>query len=192
MIGTATYKSKDYKLIYEDDQGLVWLDYTNPGSRRPYQMSWVRGLNEPGVLTYKFNQGIRITWQGDWRLPAAVDGAREFGYDGTTTAGFNITSSEMGHLYHKSLGNLGYYDTDGNPRPGWGRPESEHGWGLKNTGPFDNLDPGGRYWGGTEYSPYTQHSWDFNMFWGSQDNLPFKSSVKFYGLAVRSATVAGR
>ncbi|MBN1834048.1 MAG: hypothetical protein JW896_18255 [Deltaproteobacteria bacterium] len=27
-IGTATYNGADYKLIYENDQGLVWLDYT--------------------------------------------------------------------------------------------------------------------------------------------------------------------
>ena len=27
-IGTANYLGSDYNLIYEDDQGLVWLDYT--------------------------------------------------------------------------------------------------------------------------------------------------------------------
>ena len=29
VIGTAALEGKDYNLICEDDQGLVWLDYTN-------------------------------------------------------------------------------------------------------------------------------------------------------------------
>ncbi len=36
-------------------------------------------------------------------------------YNGTTTAGYNITSGEMGHLFYVGLGNDGWYDTSGNP-----------------------------------------------------------------------------
>lgn len=82
------------------------------------QIAWAAGLNEPGILTYYLNPGISVSWKGDWRLPETVDGARRFGYDGTTTAEFNITTSDLGHLFYKFLGNLGYFDTDGNQRPG--------------------------------------------------------------------------
>ncbi len=69
----------------------------------------------------------------DWRLPTTVDGLSVPGFDGTTTSGWNITTSEMGYMYYVNLGNLGYYDTDGTyPQPGWG---------LNNSGPFTNLIP---------------------------------------------------
>ncbi len=188
-IGTATYNGKDYKLVYEDDQGLVWLDYSLPNNRWPQQMSLVSKLNDPGVLTYKFNSGIRVNWKGFWRLPLAVDDARKNGYDGTTSAGFNITTSEMGHLFYKSLGNLGYYDTKGIPRPGWGKPRDQEVWGLKNTAPFDNLRHDS-YWCSTDYSVNPQHAWDFNTYFGVLDCQCFKGSFALTGLAVRPATVA--
>jgi hypothetical protein len=179
-IGTATYGGKDYNLIYEDDQGLIWLDYTNPANRWLQQTAWAAGLNASGVLTYKLNAGIRVTWDGDWRLPKAADGVRKGGYDGKTTAGFNITTSEMGHLYYVSLGNLGYYDTKGNMQDGWG--------GLHKTGPFNNL-LSNSYWSGTVYSEDSEHAWDFSMHFGDQDNNGFKDSDPYYGLAVRPGHV---
>jgi hypothetical protein len=186
VIGTATYDGKDYNLIYEDDQGLIWLDYTNPsggfGVGWYGQMKWAAGLNASGVLTYNFNPGISVSWDGDWRLPKTADGTRRYSCDGTTTAGFNITTSEMGHLFYKSLGNLGYFDTNGKPQAGWG---------LKNNGPFTKLDTDS-YWSGTEYSIYPQHAWDFNMYFGSQGNLGFKSSYVYAALAVRPGRVIGR
>lgn len=188
VIGTATYSGKDYNLVYEEDQGLIWLDYTRQRSKWPDQMSWASQLNDPGVLTYKFNAEISVNWNGGWRLPKTVDGARRWGADGKTTAGCNITTSEMGHLYYVSLGNLGYYDTDGNPRPGWGKPMSRYQWGLKNKGPFSNLQPYS-YWSGTEYSAHTVHAWDFNMYFGSQGNLAFKDAYNYSALAVRPGKV---
>ena len=181
-IGMAAYDGRDYKLIYEDDKDLIWLDYTNKGGQDwDNQMKWVTGLNNQGVLIYKFNKGISVSWQGDWRLPRSIDGARRFGYDGSITAGFNIRTSEMGHLYYESLGNRGYYDTKGNPHEGFE--------GLKNTGPFVNLEPD-IYWSG-EYGPDTKHAWDFNMYWGAQSNY-WKIFTGFYGLAVRPGKVVGR
>ena len=155
-------------------------------------MAWAEGLNAPGVLTYNFNSGVSVTWQGDWRLPKTVDGGRKFGTDGTTTAGYNITTSEMGHLFYVSLGNLGYYDKNGNTRPGWGVPFEEVDWGLKNTGPFENLQVVS-YYSSTTYEANPVHAWHFLMYLGYQQGgtLGFKSSYSFYGLAVRPATVIG-
>ena len=63
-IGTATYNGKDYKLIYEDDQGLIWLDYSFPDTRWPQQMALVSKMNDAGVLTCKFNPGVEVNWRG--------------------------------------------------------------------------------------------------------------------------------
>jgi hypothetical protein len=190
-IGTAAYGGKDYNLIYEDDQGLIWLDYTNPAtSQRWYgQMKWATGLNASGVLTYKLNSGLNVTWEGDWRLPKAVDGARVYGYDGQTTAGYNIATSEMGHLFYVSLGNLGYYTKDGKPRPGWTGPKDKESWGLKNTAPFTKLLPQ-PYWTCTEFSAFPVHAWDFNFYLGSQDGtVPLKDTYPWLGIAVRPGKV---
>jgi hypothetical protein len=190
QVGTATYNGKEYGLIYEDDQNLIWLDYYQP--QQPFgvgwfgMIKWAAGLNYPDVLTYKLNPGINVKWLGSWRMPMTVDGGRTFGYDGTTTAGFNITTSEMvGHLFYKSLGNLGYYDTKGKAQAGWA--------GLKNAGPFKNLQPDS-YMSGTEYGASPIHAWDFNMYFGSQGNMWFKPNFMCASMAVRPAkeTFAGQ
>jgi hypothetical protein len=185
-IGTATYNGNKYNLIYEGDQGLVWLDYSyTMGMGWDDYFKWASGLNVSGVLTYNFNSDINITWNGDWRLPNTVDGPRRWGCDGSTTAGFNITTSEMGHLFHKSLGNQGCYDVNKKLKPGWG---ADAAWGLKNKGPFDNLYPE-NYWS-TEYSIYKEKAWAFNFFSGAQSNNEFKHlGTRYIGMAVRPGKV---
>lgn len=170
--------SNEYSLIYEDYQGLLWIDYTSSGKEWPDQVSWAAGLNKEGVITYKFDSGISVTWNGDWRLPKTVDAARKYGFDGTTTAGLNITTSEMGHLYYVSLGNLGYYDKT---------MKVQAGWGLKNKGPFKNLSDD-VYWSNV-YSIHTNHAWTFNFYTGSQNNNAYTNSYSSSGLAVRPGKV---
>jgi hypothetical protein len=167
-IGTATYGGNEYKLIYEDDVRLVWLDYTKDYDDWQAQVNWAAGFNAGGVLTYKWNPGVSVTWGGDWRLPSTVDGVAVYGYEGDPnkdgvynyTYGYNLANSEMGHLYYTSLGNLGYVATNGT------NPQS--GWGLKNTSPFSNLQAD-FYWSGTEYSPNPGLAWYFLFHGGFQD-----------------------
>jgi hypothetical protein len=188
IIGTATYEGNDYNLIYEEAQELIWLDYSSRGNRWGTQVQWAEGLNKPGVLSLNLKPGVSISWEGEWRLPATKDGARTHGYDGSTTAGFNITTSEMGHLYYVSLENKGYFDTDGNPGSGW-YPDSK--WGFHNTGPFENLQ-NDMYWSGTEYAINPPHAWSFNFPFGDQGNIAFKCSYPYMGIAVRSGKVTER
>jgi hypothetical protein len=179
VIGTANYLGGTYNLIYENDQDLVWLDYTKERAGWNIEMSWAAGLNLSGVLTYNLNCGISVTWGGDWRLPSTVDGPWVYGYDGTTTGGWNITTSEMGHLYYESLGNKGEIDTGG-------LPQLE--FGLQNTGPFNNLRPY-NYWSGTEYSGFPSAAWFFNFNVGYQEHQNMSDFMTF-SLAVRSAEVS--
>jgi len=131
-IGTANYLGTDYNLIYEDDQGLIWLDYTTKLAKWDSQETWAAGLNNAGVLTYSLNPGISISWGGDWRLPSA---------GGDPRIGYNQTTSEMGHLYYVSL-------------------DKDAGGPLGDTDPFEDLW-GLYYWSGTEHSSSTSHVWDF-------------------------------
>lgn len=184
-IGTATYGGSEYNLIYDDDnngQGLVWLDYSHKGATSPgwqNQVAWTASLNDPGVITY--NLSVPMNWTGEWRLPATVDGLHVYGYEGdpdgdgvyTYTAGYNLANSEMGHLYYTELGNLGYRATDGtSPQPGWG---------LGNTGDFDNLIAFW-YWSGTEYAATPGYAWALDLDYGIQDKYDEGNA---YGLAVR-------
>ncbi len=187
-IGTATYNGSDYNLIWDDDNNgnsVIWLDYTNNPATWAEQTAWAASLD--GVLTYNFNPNYTVSWDGSWRLPATVDGQFDWGYDGTTTAGYNITSSEMGHLYYTELGNLGYYATNGTA------PQS--GWGLLNTGDFDNLhnlvstwNVTSWYWSGTEFAFTPDRAWYFGMADGYQDIN--NENLGYCGLALRSGQVS--
>jgi len=157
-IGTADYGSGTYNLIHDDDLGLIWLDYSNAWNTWQNQMNWAAGLNAGGVLTYNINPGFAVTWGADWRLPES--------------AGYDIASTEMGHLYYTELGNLGY---------------SMPGWGLTNTGSFNNLQPF-YYWSGTEYASNSDRARDFYFNYGYQ-NANSKDHY-FYALAVRPGDVA--
>jgi hypothetical protein len=180
MGGGGAPTSNEYSMIYEDDTGLVWIDYTSGSKEWPDLVAWAKSLNEAGALTYKFNDGVNVAWNGDWRLPNTVDKARKNGFDGSTTAGFNITSSEMGHLFYVSLGNVGYYNKKGEVDTNFA--------GLKNKGPFQNLKES-IYFSGTVYSIYTNHPWHFNFYYGGQDFTSFTNSYAYPGLAVRQAKV---
>lgn len=179
-IGTATYNGSEYNLIWDDDNNgnsVVWLDYTNEWALWDNQVTWASNLNVPGVLTYNIDAQYSVTWDSGWRLPVTVDGLYVMGYDGTTTAGYNITTSEMGHLYFEELGNLAYYDTSGS---------GQSGWGLTETGDFENLIQH-QYWSGTEYSNDTDYAWCFVMNFGDTNTLTKTNYC--YGLAVRSGQI---
>jgi hypothetical protein len=190
VIGTANYLGNNYNLIYDNDQSLVWLDYTRGYDTWQNQVDWGSGLNTGGVLTYNLNPGINVSWRGNWRLPIIDESVmnldRAVGWEGPDQNGeydypfgYNMVNSEMGYLYYEILGNLGRVSIDGTePQPGWGR---------KNTGPFSNLQAYA-YWSGTEYSPDTHYAYIFNFYSGCQDDGD-KPDPDTYAMAVRSAQV---
>lgn len=178
-IGTATYNGSDYNLIWDDNNNgnsVVWLDYSNLPDDWAGQNAWAAGLNSS--LIYNINAAYDVSWSEDaWRLGSTVDGPYQYGYDGTTTAGYNIINSEMGHLFYEELSNLGFYDTSGS---------YQLGYGLQNAGDFDNLIAG-MYWSGTEYAFFPGVAWFFGMSNGNQANeFQWYNS---YGLAVRNAQI---
>ena len=113
-IGTANLGYFDYKLIWDDDNNgnsVIWLDYSRGGigSIWSYTEDFAARIGDD--LIYKIDAAYTVNWiDEEWRLPSAVDGTFQNGCDGTTTGGYNITSSEIGHLFYEELGNLASYD----------------------------------------------------------------------------------
>jgi len=197
-IANATLYNRGGGLIYDDVLNITWLQDANLAASNTFSVSgidsdgymswdtadvWINAMNTANYLGYS-----------DWRLPQTlpVDGAAydyDYNYDGSTDRGYNIsapgsahpgsTGSEMAYMYYVNLGNLGYYDTSGNG--------NQTGWGLNETGLFDNLQPY-YYWSGTEYSADPGYAWYFYFGDGSQ-SYSYKGNVS-YAWAVRPGDVS--
>ncbi|MDH3460898.1 MAG: DUF1566 domain-containing protein [Burkholderiaceae bacterium] len=125
-----------------------------------------------------------------WRLPTVRDIGNDgcnFGYSGTD-CGYNVDAtvvaepgvdSEMAHLFYVTLGNKAFCDTSGNC------PQA--GWGLTNTGDFQNLQSID-YWSGTVYAPDPSNAWRFDTTDGYQSLGSHPNEL--YAVAVRSGDVA--
>jgi hypothetical protein len=182
-IGTANLSGSIYNLILDDDSlgnSVIWLDYSNGPASYDDQMDWAAGLD--AALTDINTPGRRIVWQEDaWRLPDTVDGERDKGYDGSTTAGYRITSSELGYLHMTTLGNEGWRTEDGS--------YIMENINTLETDLFENLVQE-KYWSGTvnEIEPDAPGlAWYYQASKGYQD-LKDQSS-EYYGIALRSAVV---
>ena len=168
--GTVIYGGAARQLIYDSDLNITWLDYTNGSQEWDGQKAWAEGLS--------FTIDGKI--YDNWRLPKTVDKLATFvGYDGTTAEGYNITTAEMGHLFYTELGNKGKFDTNGNLLTDYG---------LKQTGPFQNLADSSFYWTGTEYANISGTAWRFYTGGGIQDVI-YKPYI-FQGLAVSDGRIS--
>jgi len=193
----ATLMDRGNGLIYDDVLDITWLQNANyaatelSDARVSNIISAVGSVDGHALATHDFykdssnNYTGAMTWYGamawvdqlvyggydDWRLPTTMDGMfTGYGYTGTTTAGYNITTGEMGYMFYENLGNLGYQATDGTaPQPGWG---------LTNTGPFTNLLPI-YYWSDTTYATDPAHAWNFG----------FANGLKYIGYWARKDLV---
>ncbi len=113
---------------------LTWLADAN--------YAQTSGYDADGLMTWQAanNWAAQLTVGGinGWRLANTIDtGTSGCNYSttGSTDCGFNVDTStgELANLFYNILGNLGYYDTNGNaPQPGWG---------LTNITPFANVQP---------------------------------------------------
>lgn len=178
-IGTAQFggTGPEYNLVWDNQDNvnsIVWLDYTQTYDTWQNQLDWAAGINSN--VKINLDAGYSINWTGAWRLPVTIDAPYLWGDDGTTTAGYNITSSEMGHLFYEGLGNNGYHSITGGVQPDWG---------LLNTGPFNNLVRCD-YWSGTELVHPPYEAWIFSFKHGYQDG---GWSGAFAAMAVRPGQV---
>ena len=113
--------------------------------------------------------GLTVGTFNGWSLPSA---------DPTCGFTYNCTTSQMGELYYRALGNAAGI------RP----PDQDLSLNLQsylsNTGPFKNLDSY-VYWSGTEYAPNPNFAWIFNTHYGYHDATRKSFHDSYYALAVR-------
>ena len=166
--GSVIYDGAARNLIYDSDLNLTWLDYSHGLASWSNQVTWASGLS----LTFNG------TTFDDWRLPATDAFYSGWGFDGTTTAGYNITNSEMGYLYYSELNNKGYLDTSGNV---------QSGYGLNNQAPFHELNSG-YYWMDKLNQDMPNEGWYYRTPVGSQGT--HNKEYLHYALAVRDGNVA--
>ena len=174
-------------LIYDDVLDVTWLQDANYAESSGYDDDGRLTLQEAENWIGYLNTNMHLGYD-DWRLPATlpVNGIsynHNITYDGSSDEGYNITSpnSEMAYTFYVELGNIGYYDTEGNgPQPGYG---------LSNAGHFHNLVPGIGYWSGTPYPDNWQggDAWVFIFSTGEQGGT---SQDEAYAWAVRDGDVA--
>ena len=156
-------------LVKNDGLSATWLSDANyADGQMSWQeaVNWIDSLNSSSYLEHN-----------DWHLPTTVDGPYIAGYDGTTTGGFNITSSEMGNVYHNVLENPSSYLPDGNPNSEWSTTSF-------NPGPFVNLQwqEYVRYWSGTENADSPGTAWSFKFLDGNQRN--YSTSNNYFAWAL--------
>ena len=145
-------------LIYDTDLDITWYDFSNPETFWQDQIDWATDLS--------IDFGGTIF--DDWRLPTTVDDP--------SSNGFNITTSEMGHLFYDELGG-----TAGSPISGSGDPD---------LGLFVNLQDD-VYWSGTDFATNFGEAWAFTFRTGNQSTIIFNSTTKFVAMAVRDGDVGG-
>lgn len=142
-----------FEAYYDTDLNITWLADTNLKVGNQIVMTWAEANTFVGSLS--FTVGVNV--YDNWRLPTVTDtdtpGCVSASYSGTDCgSNVNTATGEMAHLFYDELGNKAYWDTAG------AGPQT--GWGLTNTGPFPNFQPG-TYWSGTEYVPNTDFAWVF-------------------------------
>ena len=180
-IGYATFNNAPtdiqgpthYNLIWDNDNNgdsVVWLDYTNDTQHGwLFHNTWASTL--ANALTLNIDSAYSVEWESDdWRLGSTVN-------DLNLSKGYNITTSEMGHLFYDELQNIGYHGSDG---------EVQTNYGLTNTGEFQHLIED-KYWSGTKLSGSS--AWLFEMDLGYQ-SPPSANSIVGFGLALRTGEVA--
>ena len=172
--------------FFDTALNITWLRNADVNGRMywPTANTWANTLAVPSV----------VGPIGGWRLPTMVDtGAPgcDYSYAGGTDCGYNVetASSEMAHLWYVALGNKSYCDPALSRAGYCSGPQP--GWGLTNTGGFQNLQSYYPYWSGLEYAPDPGAAWWY--FYASHGfQSAFEESLRFqlHALAVRSGDVA--
>lgn len=183
---------RDHNMVYDDVFDITWLLDANyamtSGYAPPFGMlRWEGAVNWADNLDYG---GF-----SDWRLPSAHlhdPEVTELGYngDGSTDRGWNITHSELGHMFYVYLGNTGRRNVDGsfNDLGSYGLFNSTY---TNGSTVIDFLNVrNNSYWFEEPRSNSDRYAWSFQMATGRQNALPIDFRNHF-AWAVRDGDVGG-
>jgi len=170
-------------LIYDDVLNITWMQDANYAQTSGYAAANAVGSLNSGSTNLqadgRMGWDAAITWAdqlkyggyGDWRLASSGS---------SPTIGYNITNSELGHMFYNNLGN-----TAGNSI--YGNVSFSDMAASGGAESFLNVQ-GYIYWLGEEYAPNTDAAWAFNNYDGYQYN-PIKNDSR-YSWAVRDGDVS--
>jgi len=176
---------------YDTVLGITWMADTKLIGSNSFGLSYGTELDTSNPARQEILSDGRATWDGamywlgemnsanyggtdQWRLPTMVDtgiSGCNLAYTGTD-CGWNVQTgtaattiySEMAGMFYDTLGNLSRRDTSG--------IAPQLGWGLTNTGPFDNIHANFTnpkyYWTGLEYELDTNDAWNIGFSDGLQ------------------------
>lgn len=173
LVSTPSYGDmyNEGDLIYDDTLKIYWTQNANMNGLMSWAevTAWIENLNVS-----------RFGGFDDWRLPTTPDGT--WGYDGGNAGKYDVTCSELGHLYYNSL------ELDAKKQT-TSQPYTEQELAILGN-PFEGLQPD-LYWFGTVSKtvllPGYQSVWKFDFGRGAQF-IETTGTNKAYALAVRSAT----
>lgn len=158
-------------------------------------ITWLRNAQvNPAVMLWTtanaWASNLLVGSVGGWRLPTMVDTAAsgcDWTYAGGADCGANVqtATSEMAHLFYVTLGNKSWCDPAASTAAVCSGPQA--GWGLTNTGGFQNLW-NYQYWLGLEYAPDPGFAWRFNNYDGFQ--APDPKPLGYFAMAVHPGDVA--
>ncbi|MDZ7753839.1 MAG: PEP-CTERM sorting domain-containing protein [Gammaproteobacteria bacterium] len=212
---SATLIDRGGGLIYDDVLDITWLRDANYAFTSGFAAANLESDGGTDDISADGRMGwdAAVAWADDlvfggyddWRLPTLgpIDGSAfdaflsnnattDWGWAKTTTDGTDggwrdgsgNPVSEMGHMYYVNLGNLGFCTpNDGDPTSCVEQP----GFGLDNTGLFDNLQSDG-YWSGLESG--TSNAWNFRFNQGAQ--VRNSRHVGFFAWAVHPDDIAAQ
>lgn len=174
-----------FEAYYDTALNITWLADANYAKTSGYDADG--NMNWDEAKTWA--DDVVVGAYSDWRLPTMVDvgniGCTNFtgGGGANTDCGYNIDTglSEMAHMYYVTLGNKAPF------APGKTGVVTQPGGGLRNTGPFSNLQSD-YYWSGVEYAEDTDLAWYFRTEGGGQ--YGYYKAMGMYAWAVRSGDVA--
>jgi hypothetical protein len=148
-------------VYYDTVENLTWLKDANPFGRQ----TWDSALSMADSSIFFGVAG--------WRLPSMKELSPNM---------FSTTASEMSVLFYSTLGN---FDASA-----WGPGGPGTGGGLKNTGPFVNLQSS-YYWLGTQKN--ATQAWAFGMgvgFTNALDKTPTLSIYNNFSMLVHEGRLA--
>lgn len=177
-------------LVHDSDLKIDWMRDGSwmPNDALPQRkMSWDDAIAWLATLNENKYGGFN-----DWRLPTTPDGFWEenntviWKYNNNDiTTKYNVTVSELGHLFYSELNLKGYIAPSMESKANNITYNTHYGLGNAST-PFKGLQSG-YYWFGTPSQSESDMAWVFDFEFGIQF-LQTKTMPNAYAIAVRSST----